>query len=53
MVERNNVISAEEIEKYLFSQLLKRGYASNTKELEELADIFFDYLAEKGVIEVQ
>lgn len=53
MVERNNVISSDEIEKYIHEHLIKRGYAPAMGEIEELADIFFEYLAEKGVIEVQ
>ena len=50
MIEQNGVIDAEEIEEYIYSHLVKRGYAPASEEIEELADIFFDYLLEKGVL---
>jgi hypothetical protein len=53
MVERDNVVSDEEIMKYLHNHLIKRGFAPELGELVALADIFFEYLVEKGVIEVK
>lgn len=45
------IIDSEEIEKFLFANLLKRGYAPSVKEIEDIADIVFDYLVLKKIIE--
>ncbi len=45
------VIDTEEIANYLYTHLAKRGYAPGQEEVEELADIFFDYLIDKEIIE--
>jgi hypothetical protein len=36
----------EEIEKFLFDGLLKLGYAPTEEEIEDLADLVFDYILE-------
>jgi hypothetical protein len=44
-------IDTKEIENYFWSRLVKLGYAPEKAELEDLADICFDYLIELGIIE--
>jgi hypothetical protein len=45
------VIDTEEIAEFFYNELIKRGYAPNEDELEELADITFEYLLEKCIID--
>jgi hypothetical protein len=44
-------IDTEEIAEFFFQQLVKRGYVPTEEELEELADITFEYLIEKSIID--
>ena len=44
-------IDTEEIAEFFFQELLKRGYVPAEEELEELADITFEYLVEKSIID--
>lgn len=44
-------IDTEEIAEFLTIKLIERGYVPTDDEVEELADIFFDYLIEKNVID--
>lgn len=44
-------ISDEDIQNHIHMQLVKRGYAPAESELIALTDIFFDYLAELGIIQ--
>ncbi|EIJ78537.1 hypothetical protein PB1_13304 [Bacillus methanolicus PB1] len=44
-------IDTEEIAEFFFQELLKRGFVPSNEELEELADITFDYLVEKCIID--
>jgi hypothetical protein len=39
--------STEEIEEYLFKRLLKLGYVPVQEELEDIADIMFDFILDK------
>lgn len=45
------VIDTEEIAEFFYNQLIRRGYVPEREELEELADITFDYLLEKCMID--
>jgi len=45
------VIDTEEIAEFFYNELIKRGYAPHEDELEELADITFEYLLEKCIID--
>ncbi len=45
------VIDTEEIAEFFCKQLVQRGYVPMAKELEDLADITFDYLIEKCMID--
>ncbi len=44
-------IDTEEIAEFFFHELLKRGYVPTEEELEEMADIAFEYLVEKSIID--
>ncbi|WP_409301184.1 YozD family protein [Peribacillus sp. SCS-155] len=44
-------IDTEEIAEFFFQELMKRGYIPTEVELEDLADITFDYLVEKCIID--
>lgn len=44
-------IDTEEIAEFFFQELMKRGYIPTEHELEDLADITFDYLIEKCIID--
>ncbi|MFS0781540.1 YozD family protein [Bacillus sp. 1P06AnD] len=45
------VIDTEEIAEYFFEELTKRGYSPTLEELEEIADITFEYLLDKCIID--
>jgi len=45
------VIDTEEIAEFFYNQLIRRGYVPEPEEMEELADITFDYLLEKCMID--
>jgi hypothetical protein len=45
------VIDTEEIAEFFYHELIRRGFVPTQTELEELADITFDYLLEKCIID--
>lgn len=45
------IIDTEEIADFFFHELTRRGYVPAENELEELADIVFDYLLQKCIID--
>jgi hypothetical protein len=45
------IIDTEEIAEFFFHELVKRGYVPTEEELEEMADITFEYLIEKCIID--
>jgi hypothetical protein len=45
------IIDTDEIAEFFFRELLKRGYVPAERELDDLADITFDYLLEKSIID--
>ena len=47
----NLVINTEEIEQFLFSKLIRKGFVPTEDELEGIADVVFDYFIHKGIIE--
>ncbi|MBY8914034.1 YozD family protein [Bacillus sp. YC2] len=51
MKEIDLVIDTEEIADFFYSQLAKRGYIPSEEEIFEIADITFDYLLEKCMID--
>ncbi|PLR98866.1 YozD family protein [Bacillus sp. T33-2] len=51
MKEIEVFIDTDEIADFFFHQLLKRGYVPTEEELEEMADITFEYLVEKCIID--
>ncbi|MFT8321263.1 MAG: YozD family protein [Bacillus sp. (in: firmicutes)] len=51
MKEIDVIIDTEEIAEFFFRELLKRGYVPTEDEMEELADITFEYLLEKCIID--
>lgn len=44
-------IDTEEIAEFFFHELAKRGYVPSENELDELADITFEYLLQKCIID--
>lgn len=51
MREIEVIIDTDEIAEFFFQELLKRGYAPSEEEVDDLADITFDYLIEKCIID--
>ncbi len=45
------VIDTEEIANYFFQELTRRGFVPTVEELEEIADITFEYLLDKCIID--
>ena len=44
-------VDDQDVANHIHMQLIKRGYAPGESEINDLADIFFDYLCELGIIE--
>lgn len=44
-------IDTDEIAEFFYNQLVQRGYVPKSEEMDELADIAFDYLLEKCMID--
>lgn len=44
-------IDTEEMAEFFFQELTKRGYVPVEEELEDLADIMFEYLLNKCIID--
>jgi hypothetical protein len=51
MKEIEVFIDTEEIAEFFFQELVKRGYVPTEEELEEIADITFEYLIQKCIID--
>lgn len=51
MKEVELVIDTDELAEYFYQELIKRGFLPSQDEVFELADITFDFLIEKCVIE--
>ena len=51
MREIEVIIDTDEIAEFFFQELLKRGYAPLEGELDDLADITFEYLIKKCIID--
>ncbi|CAG9608390.1 YozD family protein [Pseudoneobacillus rhizosphaerae] len=51
MKEIEVFIDTEEIAEFFFQELVKRGYVPTEEELEEIADITFEYLLDKCIID--
>lgn len=51
MKEIDLVIDTEEIADFFYRQLAMRGYIPSEEEIFEIADITFDYLLEKCMID--
>ena len=51
MKEIEVIIDTDEIAEFFFQELLKRGYVTSDDEIDDLADITFDYLIEKCIID--
>lgn len=51
MKEIEVIIDTDEIAEFFFQELLKRGYIPSEDEMDDLADITFEYLLEKCIID--
>lgn len=51
MKEMEVVINTGEIADYFFTELIRRGYVPDEDEVQELADIMFDFLIDKRIID--
>ncbi|MDX8366260.1 YozD family protein [Cytobacillus sp. IB215665] len=51
MSEINVVIDTEEIAEFFFNELLKRGHIPQAEDLLDIADITFEYLLKKNIID--
>lgn len=51
MKEIEVVINTDEIAEFFFVELVRRGYVPDEGEIDELADITFEYLLEKCIID--
>ncbi|MDX8361781.1 MULTISPECIES: YozD family protein [Bacillaceae] len=51
MSEINVVIDTEEIAEFFFNELLKRGHIPHAEDLLDIADITFEYLLKKNIID--
>lgn len=51
MKEIRVAIDTEEVQRYLYINLIKRGMSPSNDELEVVADILFDFLVHKQIIE--
>ncbi|MDQ0228892.1 YozD family protein [Metabacillus malikii] len=51
MREIEVIIDTEEIAEFFYNELTKRGYVPGESEIEELADITFEYLLNKCIID--
>lgn len=49
--EKEVVIDTDEIADFFFQELVRRGFIPTEQEVEELADITFEYLIAKKIIE--
>lgn len=45
------VIDTKELSEYIYYSLIQRGFAPTEKDCYEIADILFDYLVDKRVID--
>jgi hypothetical protein len=45
------IIDTEEMAEFFYNELTKRGYIPSELELDTIADIAFDYLLEKCIID--
>lgn len=51
MRELDVFIDTEEIADFFFHELLERGYMLKETEIQEIADITFEYLLAKNIID--
>ena len=51
MKEIDVIIDTEEMAEFFYNELTKRGYIPSELELDTIADIAFDYLLEKCIID--
>jgi Ulp1 family protease len=50
MFEEDEVISTDDISEFFYHKLIEKGYVPVRKEMQDIADIAFEYLVGLGVI---
>jgi hypothetical protein len=50
MLEREITIDTEEIEDFIYNRLIQKHFVPSQVEVEEISNIFFDYLVKKRII---
>lgn len=46
-------VSEEDIAKFVWDRLLAKGYVPQSDEILDLAEIFFDYLLDKAIVDFE
>ena len=53
MREFEIIVDTDEIKEFFLTELINRGYVPTNDEIDTVADIVFEYMVHKGIIEEQ
>lgn len=53
MGEFEIIVDTDEIKEFFLTELINRGYVPTDDEIAAIADIVFEYMVHKGIIEEQ
>ena len=53
MREFEIIVDTDEIKEFSLTELINRGYVPADDEIDAIADIMFEYMVHKGIIEEQ
>jgi hypothetical protein len=51
MREFEIIVDTDEIKEFFLTELINRGYVPTDDEIDAIADIVFEYMVHKGIIE--